>query len=274
MGVAVRGFSLWAHSATKLWTVLVPLFGATLLIGVLMIDSAAPAGSVAVDGKIVVFGGSTGGLVRVAVLRFILLGLVGVLSTGVGLRVFAEASAGRSETASDAVRFALGRYGSLLWVSILYTVFLLAGGAALILPGIYLLVAFAVALPAFACEGERGGAALRRSRDLVRGRWWATLGTLLPSTLLVVLGGVIVETALNVSGTVASLALTQGVAQLVVAVLLTPILTATTIAIYDDLHARSEAAAGTILDLSEPLEGQAGAAVSAAPAAQGEAWWG
>jgi hypothetical protein len=269
MGVAVRGFALWAHSATKLWTVLVPLFGVTLLIGVLMIDSAAPAGSVAVDGKIVVFGGSTSGLVRVAVLRLILLALVGVASTGVGLRIFGEASAGRSEKASDAVRFALGRYGPLLWVSILYTVFLLAGSVALILPGIYVLVAFSVALPALACDGVRGGAALRRSRELISGRWWATLGAMVPSAVLLVVGAVVVETALNVSGTVANLALTQSVAQLVVAVLLSPIVTATTIAIYDDLCARKDTA--RVLDLSEaPPSGT----VSSAPAAQGEAWWG
>jgi hypothetical protein len=270
MGVAVRGFALWAHSATKLWTVLVPLFGVTLLIGVLMIDSAAPAGSAAFDGRILVPpGSSTGPLVRVAVLRVVLLALVGIFSTGVGLRIFAEASAGRSESASGAVRFALSRYGSLLWISIIYAVFLAAGGLALLVGAIYVVVLFVAALPAFACEGLRGGAALRRSRELISGRWWATLGAMVPSAVLLVVGAVVVETALNVSGTVANLALTQSVAQLVVAVLLSPIVTATTIAIYDDLCARKDTA--RVLDLSEaPPSGT----VSSAPAAQGEAWWG
>ena len=43
-----------------------------------------------------------------------------------------------------------------------------------IVPGIYLFVAFAVALPVLMSEGERGRKALGRSRALVRGRWWKT----------------------------------------------------------------------------------------------------
>ena len=270
MGVATRGFALWAQSATKLWTVLVPVFGITQLIGVWMIVSTAPSGSVVLNGTIYLPpGSSTAGLVRVSVLRIVLTALVGVFSTGVGLRIFSEAAAGRSEKATDAARFALSRYGSLLWISILYAIFLSAGVFAVVLPGIYVLVACAAALPVFVIEGVRGGAALRRSRTLVKGRWWATLAALLPSIVLVVVGSLIVETALDVSGSVLNLALTQGVAQLVVEVLLTPVVAAASIAIYADLCARKQT--GQPL---EAAEAPASAAVSAEPTAQGERWWG
>jgi len=269
LDVATRGFALWAHNATKLWTVLVPVYGIAQLIGVWIIVSSAPSGSVVVSGTIFVPpGSSTSGLVRAHVVWLILIALVGVFSTGVGLRIFGEAAAGRSEKASDAARFALSRYRSLLWVAVLYAVVTLAGSFALILPGIYVLVAFAVALPVLAIEGAPGGAALRRSRELVKGRWWATLVALLPSFVLLIGGTVIVETSLDVSGSVANLTLTQGVAQLVVEVLLAPVVVATTIAIYAELRARKEP--GRVLDLAEP---PASVVVSPARVAQGDIWW-
>lgn len=55
----------------------------------------------------------------------------------------------------------------------LLSVFLiLLGLLFLLLPGIYLAVAFAFATPVAVFEGLGGGAALRRSRELVKGQWW------------------------------------------------------------------------------------------------------
>ncbi len=51
-------------------------------------------------------------------------------------------------------------------------------------PAIYLAVAWAVAIPVLLGENLRGSAALRRSRALVRGRWWQCAGVLLLSFLL------------------------------------------------------------------------------------------
>ncbi|HLW96186.1 MAG TPA: hypothetical protein VKS25_12475 [Solirubrobacteraceae bacterium] len=271
MGVAGRGFALWAQNATKLWTVLVPAFGAVQLLGVLMIDSAVPSGSFVINNTIVVNGASTAGIVRTEVVVIILIVLVSVFATGVALRIFASAAAGESESASAATHFGIARYGSLFWVSVLYGICIAAGSVLLVAPGIYVLVAFAVALPVLAIEDVRGGKALSRSRELVSGRWWATLAAFLPSIGLCVGGYLIIGAAIHVNGTVANLTLTRGVAQLVLEVLLTPILTATTVAIYADLRARKEP--GALLDLSEPVAAAA-VASSPAPAAQGESWWG
>lgn len=270
MGVAARGFALWAHSATRLWTVLVPVFGVAQLIGFGMIVSAAPAGSFVIDNAIFVPSGSTSALVRAHVLLFILIALVGVYAVGAALRIFGAAVVGESATASDAARFGLSRYGSLLWVSILVGVCTAGASVLLILPGIYVLVAFSAALPVVVLEDARGGKALMRSRQLVKGRWWATLGALLPCIALLVFGDVVVAAAIHVSGSVANLSFTQGVAQLVLEVLLTPILTATTVAIYEDLRAREQARGVAVP--SEPVA--SGAAVAVEPAAQAERWWG
>jgi hypothetical protein len=267
MGVARHGFALWAQSATKLWTVLVPAFGAVQLIGVLMITSAVPAGSFVRGNTIYIAGTSDAGLVRAGVVLLILIALVSVFASGVSLRMFAAAEAGESESASGAARFGFARYGSLLWLSLLFAVCIAAGSVLLILPGIYLVVAFSAALPVLVIEDRRGGKALTRARELVKGRWWATLGAILPSIALFVGAELIVGAAVDVNGTVTNLALTQGVANLVLEVLLTPILTATTIAVYADLRARKEG--GRVLDLTQPPAVEGG---PSAPASPGDIW--
>ena len=55
----------------------------------------------------------------------------------------------------------------------------------LIVPGIWLAVAFSVAVPALLLERIGPFAAMGRSFRLVRGRWWATFGTLLVGYVLV-----------------------------------------------------------------------------------------
>ena len=67
------------------------------------------------------------------------------------------------------------------------------GFIACIVPGVYLLVTFAVVIPVLMTEDQRGFKALGRSRALVGGYWWRTLGVL-------ALGGIltaIISGALN-----------------------------------------------------------------------------
>ena len=50
----------------------------------------------------------------------------------------------------------------------------------LIVPGVYLYVCFAVAMPVLLTEGLKGRHALGRSRRLVKGRFWRTFGVVVP----------------------------------------------------------------------------------------------
>ena len=54
----------------------------------------------------------------------------------------------------------------------------------LVIPGIWLFVMYAVAVPALLLERVGPVQSLKRSYRLVKGRWWATFGTLLVSTVL------------------------------------------------------------------------------------------
>ena len=267
-GVVARGLRLWSDNAVTLWGVLVPITFAAEIAGVLATVAAAPAGARVLNGTIYVLpGSSTGGIVAARLFANSLLAVAGIIGTGAALRIFSEDAHGRSEPAREALRFGLRRFGSLLWLGIISFVLIAAASIALIIPGIYVLVAFFVAFPVLVVEGLTGGAALRRSHQLVKGRWWATLGALLPSAILVGAGGVLIATTLRVSGSVLGLALAQALGGLVIQALLVPLATASSVAIYLDLRARKEP--GSIeasTPAPPPLTG------SAASPATGDIW--
>ncbi|MDX6691726.1 MAG: hypothetical protein QOG15_3183, partial [Solirubrobacteraceae bacterium] len=68
----------------------------------------------------------------------------------------------------------------------------LAGGAFLVL-GVWLYVAWSVALPALLVEDARGLAALRRSSALIQGRWWQTFGVILVGVLIALVVTIVVQ---------------------------------------------------------------------------------
>lgn len=74
-------------------------------------------------------------------------------------------------------------YLRLIAVDLIYGVGVIIGLVALIVPGIVLFTWFALAGPVVELEGAGVRAAFRRSRQLVRGRFWTVLLVLLPITL-------------------------------------------------------------------------------------------
>jgi hypothetical protein len=67
-------------------------------------------------------------------------------------------------------------FWAFVWVAIFEMVAVLGGFVMLIVPGIWLGVAFGLTAYVFAIEGRRGIDALRQSREYVKGYWWAFLG--------------------------------------------------------------------------------------------------
>jgi len=268
MGVVRRGLGLWSEKAVSLWSVLVPLIVATQLVGVLATVSAAPAGSFAQNGTIYILpGSSTSGLNAAHLLFVLLLTLVGVLCAGVSLRIFSEAAQGHGEPPRAALGFVARRFGGLLWVSLLVGVVVAGGFIALVVPGVWAMVALSVALVVFVVEGVGGFAALRRSRDLVRGRWWPTFGATLPSALSIAAGAFLIDTTTAVSGGIAKLAIARAVGSLAIQAVLVPIGTATSVAIYHDLLTRTQGGHAV------PSVAAAPAPVAAPPGSPGDIWW-
>ncbi len=64
----------------------------------------------------------------------------------------------------------------MIWVSLLSGVIMLLGFVLFIIPGIIFSVWFLFASYVLLYEGTRGTAALRESKAMVRGKWWAVFG--------------------------------------------------------------------------------------------------
>jgi hypothetical protein len=94
-------------------------------------------------------------------------------------RIVASELAGEPIGAGAAASRAFGRLLVLVVAGFLVLLAIMAGLAALILPGLWLAGCFSMVSAVVALENVGPIAALRRSFFLVRGRWWPTVGFLL-----------------------------------------------------------------------------------------------
>lgn len=161
-------------------------------------------------------------------------------------RILAEGYLGRSVGAGASVRYALSRGWATVWLTVLLLAGLVVAFLALLLPGIWLAVAWSVAIPVLLVERTAGAAALRRSFQLVRGLWWSTFARLLVATLLIgvataAIGGGLVALLLFAveEASYAGLVL-GGIINVVIEILTTPFLAAVATLIYFDLRVRKE----------------------------------
>jgi hypothetical protein len=172
--------------------------------------------------------------------------LTSLLSTVACFKAVADAYLGRQPSAGNSLRFAARRLPSALWLTLVVVVVLVPAFIALVIPGIWLLVAYSMALPAMLIEGVGGFGALRRSFRLVKGHWWRVFLPLLVAYILVtVVQGI-------VTGALAALAVTvldsasftahalSTLASIVGSALTTPVLSAVTAVLYFDLRVRKE----------------------------------
>jgi hypothetical protein len=182
------------------------------------------------------------GLLVAALINF----LAGRLAQAGCFRVVADAYLGEEVNWRSSLRFALRRLPALVSLSILTAILVGLGTILFIIPGIYLYVAFAVAVPVLLVEGANPARALGRSRELVRGRWWGTCGVSVVGYLLVsivsyALVGVVVGIAFAnpARNTVAGFVLNT-LATTVGSMIATPAAAAFITVLYIDLRVRKE----------------------------------
>ena len=189
-----------------------------------------------------------GGDVAAAVGAALVAGLLGVvasqLATAAAFTIVSGDYLGESPTWQESLRDGLRRLRSLIWLTILFGLAIGLGFVACIVPGVYLLVSLAVAVPALLFEDARGTDALRRSRSLLRGRWWPAAAVLGVSFILtsIVSAGLegVVSAVLTGGGSGAGSALARAVAGVVSSVLTTPFSAAVATVLYFDARVRKE----------------------------------
>ena len=115
----------------------------------------------------------------------------------------------------------------------------------LVIPGVYLFVALAFAVPVLLLEGLRGMGAISRSMSLVSGRWWATFGRLLVGLILFIVAafvvGLIGSAITHGVSSVSLYLIINGIVSIIVAVFLAPFYAALINVTYIDLRVRKEA---------------------------------
>lgn len=84
----------------------------------------------------------------------------------------------------EAVNPAIRRMGSYLWIAILNALIVIAGLIILIIPGIIFAIWYSLAEQVFVLENVKGYSALKRSKELVTGYWWAILWRWLAPSIL------------------------------------------------------------------------------------------
>jgi hypothetical protein len=177
-------------------------------------------------------------------LTFLLNIVASQLATAASLRAVSEAYLGEPTDWRTSLRFAFQRLGPLMWLAVLSTLGVGLGFILCIVPGVWLMVSWAVSIPVLLFEGVRGTGALRRSFSLVKGRWWPVLGATLLGQLIAGILGFVFQIPFSVlsfvgesevalfAGSAISTALSQTLA--------TPFIGAMTALIYFDLRVRKE----------------------------------
>ncbi|HYO61624.1 MAG TPA: hypothetical protein VEU29_06970 [Actinomycetota bacterium] len=214
----------------------------------------------------------------------LVVGLIGaatvIAATAACLKVVSDTYMGRSSDARSSLAFATRRLHSLLWVVFLTVLLifviallavltaLVAGPLAIVfaVPIIWLYVAWSFATPALLVEGTRGRAALGRSFNLVRGRWWPVFGALVLGMIITWIVGIGIGALLNPlidsADSFTTAVLYDAVARSISAIVTTPFSAALVGILYFDLRVRKE---GFDVQLLAERIGEPGPAAGALP---------
>jgi hypothetical protein len=174
--------------------------------------------------------------------------LIGVLATflatAAAYRLVADAYMGRPVDPAASLRFGVSRFWAVLWVSFLAFLGIFAGFFLFVVPAVYLAVAWSIAVPVLLGENLRGRSALRRSRALVRGRWWPCCGVLVLAVVLAAIValafGIVIDAITGSSDSDPLIFFSSGITTLITDALVLPFQVAVTTVLYIDLRVRKE----------------------------------
>lgn len=188
-------------------------------------------------------GGAVSLLIAGLLFSGILSALAAQLATAATFKIVARSYLGLPQDWKDSVAFAGRRFWPLMWLQVVFGFFIALAFLALIVPGIYLVVAWTISVPVLLFEKVGARRALSRSRELLRGRWWPTAGLLV---LLAILTGLVstlitelLFAVLPANGDLAE-AVAQGLAGSVGSILTTPFAAAAISVLFFDALVRKE----------------------------------
>ncbi|QXC61382.1 hypothetical protein KSP35_00555 [Aquihabitans sp. G128] len=166
------------------------------------------------------------------------------IATAACFRSISGAYVGDDPSWKESLRFGLSRFWSVLGLTILTGLATALGLIACLVGVLWPLAFFAVAMPALLVEGLGAGEAMGRSRALVRGMGWRTLGVVLLGLVLsfafqAVVSAPLVLVLFADAGPAVQSVL-QAATSIVSSIIVTPFSAALTMALYVDLRVRKE----------------------------------
>jgi hypothetical protein len=203
---------------------------------------------------------------------FTLTVVLSALAAAACFRAVSSLYLGERPTVGGSLSFAASRLLPVILLAFLYFLGLIPAFVLLIIPGIWLSVAWSVSFPALLSEGISPAAALGRSFGLVKGRWWPTFGALLVMNLLVgvisgIITGLLTATLIASTASEATAAVISTIANTLSALVTLPISAAVLTVLYFDLRVRKE---GYDLQLLARGVGQDASAYATSAQAVGE----
>jgi hypothetical protein len=169
----------------------------------------------------------------------ILLGLIAVLIVNVMQGAISRAAAGSVVgmpiDTEASYSYGIARLGSIILIGLLTGLAVGIGFIFLVIPGLFLLVKFAVSIPALVVEDKRGTKAMGRSWELTAGHFWHVAGTVLLAAIITGIVSGILTSPFSSSGWFIR-AIAASIAQIVTA----PFTALVAVLVYLDLRARKE----------------------------------
>jgi hypothetical protein len=167
------------------------------------------------------------------------------LAAAACFRAVSSTYLGQMPTWQASLSFASTRVLPLLGLSVLYFLGVIGATILVIIPGIWLSVAWSLGYPALLSEGIGPAAALGRSFRLVRGRWWATFAALLVMYLIVavisgILGLIVGATLVAATDSEVVAAVLLTIVNVVSSLITLPLFSAVLTIVYFDLRVRKE----------------------------------
>lgn len=171
-----------------------------------------------------------------------------LLATGACFKVIQEVYNERVPDWRASLAAARARLGALVWLALISGLLLVLAFLALVIPGIYFWVAWAVAVPVLMVEDLRGTKALSRSRALVKGTWWPAFGVIVIGAVIAWAVSLVIGLIFQAGADNPSLGegLTMGTLQEVVTqIIVLPFTAALSGVLYFELRSLKEGVAGT-----------------------------
>jgi hypothetical protein len=158
--------------------------------------------------------------------------VAGTLFTGMVVELVADVQDGRRDASpGQLLRAATPVLGQLILVGIVAAIGIVIGFVLIIIPGLFLITIWSVAAPVVVLEHPGVFAALRRSRDLVRGNGWQVFGVILVLYIVVGVVSFIIEGAAESAGSGAGI-----VVRVIIGVLTAPLASLAAAVLYFELR--------------------------------------